>query len=98
MKLRSGRIINSILDNQHNRKKYRNKSCISELITFSIISCSIIFFAMITHQQGLWNNFQENIRENYNDTIKMINPFSTFGIMNITSQEFIPRSLFSNLF
>jgi hypothetical protein len=98
MKLRSGRIIEYNVTKAHNRKKYRNKSCISELITFSIISCSMILFAIMTHQQGLWNNFQENIRENYDDTIKMINPFSTFGIMNITSQEFIPRSLFSNLF
>ncbi len=98
MKLRSGRIINSNLDNRHNKRNYKTKSCISELITFSIISCSIIFFSMITHQQGLWNNMQDIFEENieyYNDTINTINPFS---IMNITSQELIPRSLFSNLF
>ena len=90
MKLRSGKIIDTSLKKDVKRT-YKNKSCISELITFSIISCSIVLLSIITHRHGLWNNVQENF-EYYQNTI---NPF---GIMNITSQEFIPRSLFSNLF
>ena len=96
MKLRSGKIIDTSLKKDVKRK-YKNKSCISELITFSIISCSIILLSIITHRHGLWNNVQENFEEYYQNTI---NPFAfnTFDIMNITSQEFIPQSLFSNLF
>ena len=88
MKLRSGKIIDTF-SAKSVKRKYRNKSCISELITFSIISCSIILFSIMTHQHGLWNNVQENFEEYYQNT---------FNIMNITSQEFIPQSLLSNLF
>lgn len=96
MKLRSGKIIDTS-SVKSVKKNYRSKSCLSELITFSIISCSIILFSIITHQDGLWNNMQENFEEYYQNTI---NPFTfnTFDIMNITSQEFIPRALLSNLF
>ena len=91
MKLRSGKIIDTSLK-KGVKRKYKNKSCIAELITFSIISCSIILLSFITHQHGLWNNVQENFEEYYQNKI---NPFD---IMNITSKEFIPQSLFSNLF